>query len=538
MTSTSQTPGSGARAAHPEHLGHVIFITAAAAMGGFLFGYDSAVINGAVEAIRDRYDIGSGTLAQVIAIALIGCAIGAATAGRIADRIGRIRCMRIASVLFTISAIGSALPFALWDLAFWRIIGGFAIGMASVIGPAYIAEVSPAAYRGRLGSFQQAAIVIGIAISQLVNFGILQMADGKQRGTIGGLEAWQWMLGVMVVPALLYGLLSFAIPESPRFLISVGKKDRAREILREVEGRNVDLDARVLEIETAMHREHKSTFKDLLGSRFGFLPIVWVGIGLSIFQQLVGINVAFYYSATLWQSVGIDPTDSFFWSFTTSIVNIIGTVIAMVLVDRIGRKPLALVTRRYGDRSGLRGLGLLRRSGQRQTPDRPGRRRPHRGPCLRALLRPVVGCRGLGLPRRDVPEQDPRRRTRCRRLRPVDRQLGDHRELPEPGRLEPVGHLHHLRMLRRALDPLCAQVREGDQGQGVGGDGLIPAAPLLDHASPARAREPGTRASAYVIVRVRRRTAAGCATPPRPASHRTADAAPGCPPPVLPAAAG
>ncbi|MFF0290283.1 sugar porter family MFS transporter [Streptomyces sp. NPDC005262] len=342
MTSTSQTPGSGARAAHPEHLGHVIFITAAAAMGGFLFGYDSAVINGAVEAIRDRYDIGSATLAEVIAIALIGCAIGAATAGRIADRVGRIKCMRIASALFTISAVGSALPFALWDLAFWRIIGGFAIGMASVIGPAYIAEVSPAAYRGRLGSFQQAAIVIGIAISQLVNFGILQMADGKQRGTIGGLEAWQWMLGVMVVPALLYGLLSFAIPESPRFLISVGKKERAREILREVEGGSVDLDARVLEIETAMHREHKSTFKDLLGSRFGFLPIVWVGIGLSVFQQLVGINVAFYYSATLWQSVGIDPTDSFFWSFTTSIVNIIGTVIAMVLVDRIGRKPLAL----------------------------------------------------------------------------------------------------------------------------------------------------------------------------------------------------
>ncbi|WP_406422241.1 sugar porter family MFS transporter [Streptomyces sp. NBC_00873] len=342
MTSTSQTPGSGARAAHPEHLGHVIFITAAAAMGGFLFGYDSAVINGAVEAIRDRYAIGSGTLAQVIAIALIGCAIGAATAGRIADRIGRIRCMRIASVLFTISAIGSALPFALWDLAFWRIIGGFAIGMASVIGPAYIAEVSPAAYRGRLGSFQQAAIVIGIAISQLVNFGILQLADGKQRGTIGGLEAWQWMLGVMVVPALLYGLLSFAIPESPRYLISVGKNERAKKILSEVEGKEVDLDARVAEIQTAMHREHKSTFKDLLGSRFGFLPIVWVGIGLSVFQQLVGINVAFYYSATLWQSVGIDPTTSFFWSFTTSIVNIIGTVIAMVLVDRVGRKPLAL----------------------------------------------------------------------------------------------------------------------------------------------------------------------------------------------------
>ncbi|MFC9631686.1 sugar porter family MFS transporter [Streptomyces mirabilis] len=343
MTSTAQAPRPGAKTAHPEHLGHVIFIAAAAAMGGFLFGYDSAVINGAVEAIRSRYAIGSATLAQVIAIALIGCAIGAATAGRIADRIGRIRCMQISAVLFTVSAVGSALPFALWDLAFWRIIGGFAIGMASVIGPAYIAEVSPAAYRGRLGSFQQAAIVIGIAISQLVNWGILNAAGGDQRGKLMGLEAWQVMLGVMVVPAVLYGLLSFAIPESPRFLISVGKEDRAREVLKEVEGDRIDLTARVAEIEHAMKSEHKSTFKDLLGGSFFFKPIVWVGIGLSVFQQFVGINVAFYYSSTLWQSVGVDPSQSFFYSFTTSIINIIGTVIAMIFVDRIGRRPLALI---------------------------------------------------------------------------------------------------------------------------------------------------------------------------------------------------
>ncbi|WP_327408852.1 sugar porter family MFS transporter [Streptomyces sp. NBC_01281] len=343
MTSAEQAPPPAAKSAHPEHLGHVIFIAAAAAMGGFLFGYDSAVINGTVEAIRSRYDIGSAALAQVIAIALIGCAIGAATAGRIADRIGRIRCMQISAVLFTISAVGSALPFALWDLAFWRIIGGFAIGMASVIGPAYIAEVSPAAYRGRLGSFQQAAIVVGIAISQLVNYGILQAADGDQRGTVMGLEAWQVMLGVMVIPAVLYGLLSFAIPESPRFLLEVGRTDRAREVLKEVEGDHVDLDARVAEIEHAMKREHKSSFKDLLGGTVFFKPIVWVGIGLSVFQQFVGINIAFYYSATLWQSVGVDPTDSFFYSFTTSIINIVGTVIAMIFVDRIGRKPLALI---------------------------------------------------------------------------------------------------------------------------------------------------------------------------------------------------
>lgn len=342
MTSTA-TPQPGGSPAATEHLAHVIFITAAAAMGGFLFGYDSSVINGAVEAIQSRYDIGSATLAQVIAIALIGCAIGAATAGRIADRIGRIRCMQIASVLFTISAIGSALPFALWDLAMWRIIGGFGIGMASVIGPAYIAEVSPPAYRGKLGSFQQAAIVIGIAVSQLVNYGILQAANGNQRGQLLGVEAWQVMLGVMVIPAVIYGLLSFAIPESPRYLISAGKEARAKQVLADVEGTDIDLDARVAEIEHAMRREHKSTFKDLLGGGFYFKRIVWIGIGLSAFQQLVGINVAFYYSSRLWQSVGIDPTTSFFYSFTTSIINIIGTVVAMIFVDRIGRRPLVLI---------------------------------------------------------------------------------------------------------------------------------------------------------------------------------------------------
>lgn len=341
-TTRPQAPGGGP-ASQPDHLGHVIFITAAAAMGGFLFGYDSSVINGAVVAIRDRFDVGPATLAQVIAAALIGCALGAATAGRIADRIGRIRCMQIAAVLFTASAIGSALPFALWDLALWRVIGGFGIGMASVIGPAYIAEVSPPAYRGRLASFQQAAIVIGIAISQLVNWGILNLAGGDQRGKIGGLEAWQWMLGVMVVPAVLYGLMSFVIPESPRFLISVGRNAEARKVLAEVEGADIDLDGRVADIEHAMRSEHKSTFKDLLGAKAGFLPIVWIGIGLSVFQQLVGINVIFYYSSSLWQSVGIDPSASFLYSFETSVVNIIGTVIAMIFVDRIGRKPLALI---------------------------------------------------------------------------------------------------------------------------------------------------------------------------------------------------
>ncbi|MGY3201345.1 sugar porter family MFS transporter [Streptomyces sp. TE5632] len=341
MTSTARQPAAGGLAARPDRLRHVVFVAASAAMGGFLFGYDSAVINGAVEGIRGRFDVGAATLGAVIAIALLGAAAGAMLAGRLADRVGRLRVMRLAALLFLASSIGSMLPFTAWDLSFWRIVGGVAIGMASVIGPTYIAEVAPTEYRGRLVSFQQAAVVLGIAVSQLVNWMVLALADGDQRGSLLGLEAWQVMLGIAAVPAVVYGLLALRIPESPRYLISVGRTGEAKDVLRTLEGAQVDLDARVAEIEQAMRSDKAPRFKDLRG-RFGLLPIVWVGVGLSVFQQFVGINVIFYYSSSLWQSVGIDPSSSFFYSFTTSVINIVGTVIAMVLIDRVGRKPLAV----------------------------------------------------------------------------------------------------------------------------------------------------------------------------------------------------
>ncbi|MFD6323681.1 sugar porter family MFS transporter [Streptomyces sp. NPDC058442] len=342
MTSTAQHPAAGGLAARPDRLRHVVFVAASAAMGGFLFGYDSAVINGAVEGIRGRFDVGAATLGAVIAIALLGAAAGAMLAGRLADRVGRLRVMRLAALLFLASSIGSMLPFTAWDLSFWRIVGGVAIGMASVIGPTYIAEVAPTAYRGRLVAFQQAAVVLGIAVSQLVNWMVLTLADGDQRGSLLGLEAWQVMLGIAAVPAVIYGVLALRIPESPRYLISVGRTGEAKDVLRTLEGAQIDLDARVAEIELAMRSDKAPRFKDLRG-RFGLLPIVWVGVGLSVFQQFVGINVIFYYSSSLWQSVGIDPSSSFFYSFTTSVINIVGTVIAMVLIDRIGRKPLASI---------------------------------------------------------------------------------------------------------------------------------------------------------------------------------------------------
>ncbi|MFE3459116.1 sugar porter family MFS transporter [Nocardiopsis aegyptia] len=341
--STTAPAGPHPPAVRPPNLRYVVFIAAAAALGGFLFGYDSAVINGAVEGIRGRFGVGSAALGAVIAVPLLGAAAGAVIAGRLADRLGRPRVMQLAAVLFAISAVGSMLPFTVWDLAVWRALGGIAIGMASVIAPAYIAEVAPAAYRGRLASFQQAAIVLGIAVSQLVNWGLLTLADGDQRGTLLGLESWQVMLGVEIVPAVVYGLLALRIPESPRHLVATGRTEEAKRVLAAVEGDGGDLDAEVARIDARMRGEHKPVLRDLIGGRTGLLPIVWVGIGLSVFQQLVGINVIFYYSSSLWQSVGIDPSSSFLYSFTTSIINILGTVIAMLLVDRIGRKPLALI---------------------------------------------------------------------------------------------------------------------------------------------------------------------------------------------------
>jgi len=326
-----------------DRLGFVVFIAAAAALGGFLFGYDSSVINGAVAGIQGRFAVGDGVTGLIVSSALLGSAVGAALAGRFADRYGRIRVMKVAAVLFAVSAVGSMLPYSAWDLACWRVLGGAAIGIASVIAPTYIAEVAPTRYRGRLASFQQAAIVLGIAISQLVNWVLAESAGGDTRGALLGLEAWQWMLGICVVPAAVYFVLAAMIPESPRFLISIGRLDEARAVLARVESEGVDADTRIEEIRGLIASDHRPVFRDLLGGRFGLLPIVWTGIGLSVFQQLVGINVIFYYSSILWQSVGVDQSGSLLISFSSSVINIVGTVIAILLVDRIGRKPLALI---------------------------------------------------------------------------------------------------------------------------------------------------------------------------------------------------
>jgi SP family sugar:H+ symporter-like MFS transporter len=317
-------------------------IASVAALGGFLFGYDSAVINGAVAAIADRFDAAPGALGFAVASALLGAAVGALTAGRFADRFGRLFTMKVAAVLFFISALVTGLAPDLIVLIVGRIIGGLGVGVASVIAPAYIAEVAPARIRGRLGSLQQLAIVSGIFIALLVDFLFAKGAGGSRGDFWLGLEAWRWMFLAMVVPAVLYGVLTLTIPESPRYLIATHRIPEARRVLSSLLGER-GLDIKINRIQETMQREKPPSFADLRAPRTGLLPIVWVGLGLSVFQQFVGINVIFYYSNILWEAVGFSENDSFVITVITSVVNILTTLIAIASVDRFGRRPLLLI---------------------------------------------------------------------------------------------------------------------------------------------------------------------------------------------------
>ncbi|WP_045392400.1 sugar porter family MFS transporter [Falsirhodobacter sp. alg1] len=321
---------------------HLMLVTGTAALGGFLFGYDSSIINGTVDAVRAQFGLSAAGIGFTVSCALLGAMLGAWYAGVCSERIGRVRTMVIAAVLLGVSAIGSGMAFGAYDLIIWRAIGGIGIGFASVIAPAYIAEVSPSGNRGRLGSLQQMAIVTGIFLSLLVSALLARFAGGAA-GMLGGYAAWRWMFLSELVPAIAYGVLALRLPESPRFLVEKNREPEASAVLRDVVGvPAAQVAAKITTIRETVNAEERKSFKDLLGGSFYFLPIVWIGIILSVFQQFVGINVIFYYSTTLWQSVGFQESDSFMISVFMSIVNIAATFIAIALIDSMGRRKLLL----------------------------------------------------------------------------------------------------------------------------------------------------------------------------------------------------
>jgi sugar porter (SP) family MFS transporter len=224
-----------------------------------------------------------------------------------------------------------------------RLVGGLAIGAASVIAPAYIAEVAPPEIRGRLGSLQQLAIVTGIFASLLVDYAIAAAAGGASQPVPWGGAAWRWMFASATVPAIVYGVLALQIPESPRYLVRIGQLDRARDVLRRYTGGDVERQVRDI-TQTLAGRTDQVKLKELRGPRFGLLPIVWVGILLSVFQQFVGINVIFYYSTALWRAVGFSENSALLTSVVTSVTNILTTLIAISLIDKVGTLALCFST--------------------------------------------------------------------------------------------------------------------------------------------------------------------------------------------------
>jgi len=333
MSSTTARPGTNLK---------VIALAIAGAVGGFLFGFDSSVVNGAVDPIQTQFGLSESLTGFAVASALIGCAVGAYLAGRLADWKGRIPAMLVGAILFFVSAVGTGLAFNVWDLIAWRLVGGLGIGIASVIAPAYIAEISPKNLRGRLGSLQQLAITIGIFAALLSDTLFAGWAGGAGQELWLGLEAWRWMFLAGILPAVVYGLIALKLPESPRFLVLKGRDDEVRGIFARLwPGDDVERAIRDMRsvIETDAHGSKKGALR---GNRFGLKPIVWVGIILSVFQQFVGINVIFYYSTTLWKSVGFEESDSLTISVATAVTNIAVTFVAIALVDRVGRRPILL----------------------------------------------------------------------------------------------------------------------------------------------------------------------------------------------------
>ncbi|MFP3580197.1 sugar porter family MFS transporter [Arthrobacter sp. fls2-241-R2A-200] len=320
----------------------VIGLAVAGAVGGFLFGFDSSVVNGAVDAMKAQFALGEAVTGFAVAVALLGCAVGAYTAGRVADRYGRIPAMKLGAVLFLVSAVGTGLSFGVWDLIFWRLVGGLGIGLASVIAPAYISEISPRHVRGRLASLQQLAITTGIFAALLSDAVLSNSAGGAGSEFWLGIEAWRWMFIACAVPAAVYGLIAFRLPESPHFLVLNGKEDNAREVFERLIPGD-DIERHIREIRESIQEDKLSSRKgSLRGKRFGLQPVVWIGIILSVLQQFVGINVIFYYSTTLWKAVGFHEKDSLTISVATSITNILVTLVAIALVDRVGRRPILL----------------------------------------------------------------------------------------------------------------------------------------------------------------------------------------------------
>lgn len=325
------------------NMGFVILISIVATIGGFLFGFDSGVINGTVDGLSQAFGSNNAGTGFAVASMLLGCAAGAFFAGTMADKAGRRSILIVSAVFFAVSAWGSGVAHGTAEFIVYRLIGGLAVGAASVLAPAYISEVAPAKYRGTLSSIQQIAIISGLFLAALSNFSIAKAAGSSTSEFAWGFDAWRWMFWIELIPAVTFFFALLFIPESPRFLVATGKKEKSIAVLTRLMGAE-NAEAKYDEINSSLAGDHhKPSLKDIVDKKHGIRPIVWVGIGLAVFQQFVGINVVFYYSAVVWQAAGFSESQALLTTVITNAFSIAACVAATMLVDKIGRKPLLLI---------------------------------------------------------------------------------------------------------------------------------------------------------------------------------------------------
>ncbi|HHG8771770.1 TPA: sugar porter family MFS transporter [Raoultella planticola] len=349
-------------------MGYVWTICLVAACGGLLFGYDWVVIGGAKPFYEAYFSITDPAQSGwAMSSALVGCVFGALASGWCADKFGRKLPLILAAALFTLSAWGTAMAGSFDIFVVWRIVGGLGIGLASALSPMYIAEISPAAQRGRFVAVNQLTIVIGVLAAQLINLLIaepvasnatLQEISASWNGQVG----WRWMFGSGVVPAAAFLILMFFVPESPRWLVRAGKSQRARQMLMRI-GNQHYADETIKDIEQTLSKDTQKVFWSALWEP-KVRPIIMIGIVLAMFQQWCGINVIFNYAQEIFASAGFDINSTLKSIVATGLINLVFTVVALPLVDKIGRRKLMLLgaaglTIIYALIGAAYGLGIL-----------------------------------------------------------------------------------------------------------------------------------------------------------------------------------
>mgnify|MGYP002560698601 CR=1 FL=1 len=326
------------------NFGYLIFLSVVAAVGGFLFGYDTAVISGTIAQVTQLFQLDTLQQGWYVGCALVGSIVGVLFAGILSDKLGRKLTMVISAVLFSTSALGCALCADFTQLVIYRIIGGVGIGVVSIVSPLYISEVSVAQYRGRLVSLYQLAVTVGFLGAYLVNYQLLAWAESGTQLSVDWLnkvfitEVWRGMLGMETLPAILFFIIIFFIPESPRWLIVRGKDLKAVNILERIYNSITEAKSQLKETKSVLTSETRSEWSLLM--KPGIFKAVIIGVCIAILGQFMGVNAVLYYGPSIFENAGLSGGDSLFYQVLVGLVNTLTTVLALVIIDKVGRKKL------------------------------------------------------------------------------------------------------------------------------------------------------------------------------------------------------